>query len=147
MARKAAKAKAVPKVARGSHFGTRVASGKSLFLLADGRSLYARRMREVAIAIASDLGGMDSLSETQKQLVRRSAALSVACELMEGELSEGKDIDMGRFTSMANTQTRISSVLGIRRTIVDATPSLASYIAAKRQEKARKPPRGRTRTT
>jgi hypothetical protein len=39
--------------------------------------MIARRYRDVAIALADDLGGQDKLSEQSKILVRQSAALTV----------------------------------------------------------------------
>jgi hypothetical protein len=41
-----------------------------------------RRFRHVLASIAADLGGVDRLSEGQKQIARRCAMLSVECEIM-----------------------------------------------------------------
>ena len=135
---KATRKTGVKKVA---HFRTKVANGVSLFLgsAVDGRTLQARRFREITYSIASDLGGIDALSETQKQLVRRNAALCVMAELMESDLAQGKDVDATRFATLVNTQQRVSGTLGITRAVLDLTPNLQDYLAAKAAERQRKP--------
>lgn len=132
----AKKPKATPKrvgTKKVEHFRTKVANGVTLFLGSslDGRSLPARRFREVVYSIGSDLGGFDSLSEFQKQLTRRSAALSVMCELDECKLARGEEIDAGRFGSMTNTLNRLAQTLGVTRAVIDATPTLEAYLKAK----------------
>jgi hypothetical protein len=62
---------------------SRVTNGSKLLPLADGRSVTARRFRDLYEDIAGDLGGIDMLSEGQKQLIRRAAMLSAECERME----------------------------------------------------------------
>jgi hypothetical protein len=63
----------------------RVSKGHGLFDNdnVDGRSKASRRFRDIASAIARDLGGSDRLSEGERQLIRRSALICVSCELME----------------------------------------------------------------
>jgi hypothetical protein len=63
---------------------SRVTNGKSLFVVGKGTSAYARRLSDVLSAIVSDLGGPTELSEAERQLARRAASLSVACERLEG---------------------------------------------------------------
>ena len=62
---------------------SRVTNGSKLLPLADGRSVTARRFRDLYEEIAADLGGLDQLSEAQKQLIRRAAMLSAECERQE----------------------------------------------------------------
>jgi hypothetical protein len=62
---------------------SRVTNGSKLLPLADGRSVTARRFRDVFEDICSDLGGFDFLSEGQKQLARRAAMLSSEAERLE----------------------------------------------------------------
>ena len=47
---------------------SRVTNGSKLLPLADGRSVTARRFRDLYEDIAADLGGLDQLSEGQRQL-------------------------------------------------------------------------------
>jgi hypothetical protein len=46
----------------------------------DQRGPWARRWRDLLGEIINDLGGADILSEGQKQLARRCATISIACE-------------------------------------------------------------------
>jgi hypothetical protein len=128
--RKATRKTSAKKVA---HFGSKVGNGVTLFLDGglDQRSLPARRFREVVHSIGSDLGGYSSLSEFQKQLTRRSAALSVLCELDECKLAKGEEIDSGRFGAMVNTLNRLGQTLGVQRVVLDMTPTLQDYLASK----------------
>jgi hypothetical protein len=74
----------IPQVAsrKGPH-RSRVTNGSTLLPLADGRSVTARRFRDLFEDICADLGGVDILSEGQKQLARRAAMLSAECERLE----------------------------------------------------------------
>src|SRR5262249_17994781 len=78
-----------------------VSNGRRLFVEADGRGPWGRRFRDVLAEIVSDLGGPDLLSEAQRQLARRAATISIACEKLEGEAAAGAVIDLelyGRLT-------------------------------------------------
>ena len=133
------KSKAPAKKTRGgtkgnrAHFGSRVGNNVSLFIdgSLDQRSLPARRYLEITYSIGSDLGGYDSLSEFQKQLTRRSAALSVLCELDECKLARVEEIDAGRFGAMVNTLNRLGQTRGVQRVVLDVTPTLQDDLASK----------------
>jgi len=64
-----------------------VSNGTRLFCVdgLDGRSQTARRFRDLVETIGNDLGGVDHLSEGQKQLIRRAATLSIMAEAMEAD--------------------------------------------------------------
>ena len=62
---------------------SRVSSGSKLLPLVDGRSVTARRFKDLYQDICADMGGMDLLSEAQKQLARRAAMLSAEAERLE----------------------------------------------------------------
>ena len=50
--------------------------------------LTARRFQDLYEDVANDLGGIDLLSEGQKQLIRRAATLSAESERQEAEWAE-----------------------------------------------------------
>jgi len=79
--------------ARSSRVRSRVTNGSTPFVEADGRGPWARRWRDVLAEIISDMG-RDGLSEGQRQLARRAATISIACERMEGEAALGRQIDL-----------------------------------------------------
>jgi hypothetical protein len=68
---------------------SRVTNGSSLFAVGPQTSAYARRLRDILGEIISDLGGPDELSEAERQLARRAASLSVACEKLEESICTG----------------------------------------------------------
>jgi hypothetical protein len=79
---------------------SRVTNGK-----ADQRGPWARRWRDVLAEITNDLGGADLLSEGQKQLARRCATISIACERMEGEAALGNEIDLDAYDAVDGSST------------------------------------------
>jgi hypothetical protein len=66
----------------------------------DGRSMVARRYRDVAIALADDLGGQDKLSESSKILVRQAAAMTVQVEGLQSKIVSGEDVDLEQLTRL-----------------------------------------------
>ena len=110
-------------VARGaSKQRSRVTNGKTLFVEADQRGPWARRWRDVLAEIISDLGGADLLSEGQKQLARRCATISIACERMEGEAALGNEIDLDAYGTLTDRLGRALQRLGLKRHPRDITP-------------------------
>jgi hypothetical protein len=108
---------------------SRVTNGKTLFVEADNRGPWARRFRDVIAEITSDLGGADALSEAQRQLVRRAATISIACERMEGEAALGVDINLELYGRLTDRLGRALQRLGLERRARDVTPTLEQVIA------------------
>ena len=52
---------------------SKVTNSRQVFIEGDARLKVSRRFRDVLASIATDLGGVDRLSEGQKQLARRCA--------------------------------------------------------------------------
>jgi hypothetical protein len=101
---------------------SRVTNGRTLFVEADARGPWARRWRDVLAEITNDLGGPDLLSEGQRQLARRIATLSIACEKMEGEAALGNDIDLVVYGTLTDRLGRALQRLGLRRQQRNITP-------------------------
>jgi hypothetical protein len=78
--------------------------------------------------ITGDLGGLDRLSEGQKQLVRRAAMLSAESERLEAMAARGEDFDANLYGQMCDRLGRIFARIGLRRVPRDAT-TLRDYIA------------------
>ena len=114
---------------------TRVTNGKALFLDGvDGRTLAARRYRDLFHSFVSDLGGMDITSEAQRQLARRCATMSCQAEVMEAEFIAGDDTDWEQYLHLVGTLSRALSRLGIERKDLDVTDlSLDEYINGETQ--------------
>jgi hypothetical protein len=104
-----------------------VTNGKTLFVEADQRGPWARRWRDLLVEITSDLGGADLLSEGQKQLARRCATISIACERMEGEAALGKEINLDSYGTLTDRLGRALQRLGLKRQARDITPDPLAY--------------------
>ncbi len=101
---------------------TRVTNGKALFLEGvDGRTLAARRYRDLFHSFISDLGGMEVASEAQLQLARRCATMSCQAEVMEAEFIAGDDTDLEQYLRLVGTLSRALSRLGMERKALDVT--------------------------
>ena len=114
-----------------------VSNGTALFIEADGRSSWAKRMRDIVQSHVSDLGGADRLTMAQKELVRRTATLGCQLEQMEGRLADGLEVDLDLYGRLAGHQRRILESLGIERRVPkDVTPTIHEYRAMRARETA-----------
>ena len=109
-------------------FSTRRGTGAVVLAGVDGRSLMARRFREIVTGIERDLGG--DLTEAQKHLLARAATLAVWSEERESDLANGIDFDAVQYATISNAMRRLLADLGLERRARDVT-SLSDYIAGK----------------
>jgi len=110
-------------------FSTRRGTGAVALTGVDGRSLMARRFREIVTGVEADLGG--DLTEAQKHLLARAATLAVWAEARETELATGGDFDAVQYATISNAMRRLLTDLGLERRARDISPSLSAYIAGK----------------
>jgi hypothetical protein len=106
-----------------------VTNGKRLHVVAPGDGKWARRFSDILAEIISDLGGAGAgLSEGQRQLARRAATISIACEKMEGEAAAGQPIDLDVYGTLTDRLGRAFQRLGLKR---QARPveTLQEYLA------------------
>jgi hypothetical protein len=108
-----------------------ITNGRDILRDIDGRSIVARRYRDIYHQITEDMGGADRMTEVALQLSRRFASASVILEGMETDLANGKQIDVGDFSLLTGVLSRLASRLGIGRKMRDVTPSLSEYLASK----------------
>ena len=101
----------------------------------DGRSVDARRYRDVAIALADDLGGQDKLNESSKILVRQAAALTVQVEGLQSKIVAGGDVDLEQLTRLSNVLGRTLQRLGIRKRAATKL-SVPEYLAQRDARRA-----------
>jgi hypothetical protein len=81
----------------------------------NGNSLKARRFREIAVAIADDLGGPDGLSEPTKIQVRQAAGLTLEVEALQSRIVGGDDVDHEQLTRLSNSLSRMLHRLGLKK--------------------------------
>ena len=66
---------------------SRVTNGSALLSGVDGRSIWARRMRDLIEQHTNDMGGVAACSHAERSLVRRVACLSVELEHLEARFA------------------------------------------------------------
>ena len=115
---------------------SRISNGRDVLPDIDGRSAIARRYRDLVAALASDMGGADSMSEVRAQLARRFAALAVQAEALEAALVRGEPIDLAEHALISSTLVRLASRLGIERRAKNIVPDLHDYLDRKAIEAA-----------
>lgn len=100
----------------------------------DGRSLWARRYRDIVEALIDDLGGEDCVSQAEIHLVRRCATLTTELERLETRFAGAEGAaaaDLDAFQRATNTLRRTLQVLGLERRLKDVTPDLKDYLEGK----------------
>ena len=113
---------------------SRVTNHRDLLPDVDGRSLIARRYRDIMAAVIVDQGGLDLLSEARLQLVRRFAACAVLCELQEAAMANGESIDIAEYSTLTSTLVRVAQRIGINRTARDITPTLTASTSHRKRQ-------------
>lgn len=95
----------------------------------DGRSIWARRYRDLVCSYVDDAGGLAVLSELRVSLIRRLAALTVEAERLETDLASGRTVDIDLLARLSSHIRRIAETIGLDRAVKDVTPSLSDIIA------------------
>jgi hypothetical protein len=114
---------------------SRVSNGSATFLdEVDGRSILARRYRDILRQLVSDIGG--DPSEAQALIAKRSATIAVWCELAEARLAKGEDFDIFAFTTATNALRRLLSDLGFERIPRLVGPNFGELLQADRRDAA-----------
>ena len=108
-----------------------MSNGADVLPNVDGRSLVARRFRDIVASVAANQGGADRCSEARLQLIRRFAAAACIAEQMEAALARGETIDVHQHTYLCSTLTRIVQRIGINRRARDVVPDLKDYLDGK----------------
>lgn len=113
---------------------SRVTNGSVLLQNVDGRSGWARRMRDLMALHLSDLGGEAAVSTAEKSIVRRIATLTVELERMEERFATDGEADVDALDLYSRTSgnlRRLLEAIGPRRRLKDITPDLTTYIAGR----------------
>lgn len=103
---------------------SRMSNGSMLLAGVDGRSTWARRMRDLLKLHISDLGGDDNISEAERSIVRRAAVLTTELEMMEQRFAlagSANDEQLALYASVANSLRRLLESVGLKRRARDIT--------------------------
>jgi hypothetical protein len=90
----------------------------------------ARRYHDITIAVISDQGGLDNMSELRLHLCKRAAAVNTLIEQMEARIVAGEPIDQDKYVSLIQASIRLSNTLGLNRK-AKAVPDLDDYLRSK----------------
>jgi hypothetical protein len=104
---------------------TKVSNGSEILPNVDGRTVMAKRAKEIARAIAVDQG--DDLPEMKRQYVRHFAVACAMAEQLEASCARGEDYNIAEFGLLCSTMVRLGNRLGINRQAKNITPTLADY--------------------
>ena len=111
---------------------SRLSNGRDVLPDVDGRSVLARRYRDIMGAVVSDQGGAEHLSEAQLQLIRRFSAASMLAEQLEARLAQGEQVNIQEYSVLVSTLVRVAQRIGIERRAKNVTPSLNQYLSDKK---------------
>jgi hypothetical protein len=122
-----------------SYARSRIGNGSALLPSVDGRSVWARILRDTLGALASHCGGADLMSETTRLLARRVATLEAELIFLEDRFAsvrtkggEPQASDLDLYGRLADRQRRLAEPLGWERRAKNVTPpTLAEYLASK----------------
>lgn len=124
--------------AKSNFFHSRVTAGIDLLPTVDGRSVWARIMRDTYRSMIAAAGGDDYISEPRRLLARRVAAFEAelinledtfAAQRGAGESPSTYALDL--YSRLCGQQRRCLITLGLDRVARDVTPTLHDYIQGK----------------
>lgn len=113
------------------HARSRISNGRSLLPSIDGRSLWARRLRDLISLHQSDLGGEEAVSAAEQSIIRRASTLTVELEHMELKFATqgGATTDqLLLYGRTANTLRRLLKSVGLQRRARNVTPTVDEYL-------------------
>jgi len=123
---------------------SRIGNGKELLPSVDGRSVWARLLRDTMDAMARHLGGIDQVSEVQRLSIRRVAALEAELIHLEGKFARARQAggepdaaDLDLYARLGNAQRRHLEPLGwqsVPRDVTNLGDLLAQDAPQKHQE-------------
>lgn len=116
------------KSTKSKHGRSAMSNGTRLLDGIDGRTIAGRRYRDLAIALADDLGGVDHLGEADKALVRQAAALTVKSEAMQAAIVNGDAVDDEQLVRVTNALTRALTTIRRKTKAKPPGPNLADYL-------------------
>jgi hypothetical protein len=94
----------------------------------DKRTRAFKRYQVIVGAVLADTGGVENVSEIQRQLIAKFATLALQLEAMEAAAIEGNEIDLDLFGRCAGHLRRIAEALGLKR-VPREIPTLEEHLA------------------
>lgn len=112
---------------------SRITNNNGLLEFVDGRSVFARRFRDLIQAYTEDQGGESNLGEGRRILIRRCACLVVESERLESRFARNEGaspVALDRYLRVVNALRRLTSTIGLDRKMrtIDHTDLVVSEI-------------------
>jgi len=79
----------------------------------DGRTTAAKRLRRLQANIDAEVGSRMPEGEARRQLVRRTAAITIFIEDLEARSVSGEPVDQGQYLTAVSTHLSLLGALGI----------------------------------
>jgi hypothetical protein len=109
-------------------------NGSQVVAGVDGRTTWARRMRDLIQLHLADLAGEDAVSEAEKSIIRRACTLTVELERMETNFAlagEAHPDELDLYQRSANSLRRLLESVGLERRAKTIVPTLSEYLEAR----------------
>jgi hypothetical protein len=110
---------------------SRITNGSLLPSVADGRSAWVRRAKDLIAEHLSDLGSVENTSAAERSLVRRVSVMEVELEMLEAKFAQAghaNNDDLDLYQRTTGNLRRVLETLGLRRRAKDVTPSLGDIL-------------------
>ncbi len=122
---------------------SKITNGTKLLPSVHGKTTWGRIFGDTYHALVTHCGGLDTITEPERMIARRAAALEPELILYENSIGmlrvKGKEPDpvvVDRYGRLAERQRRFLETLGFERRSRDVTPSLDQYLARNDTEPA-----------
>jgi hypothetical protein len=90
---------------------SRVTNGSKLGSEMDGRTVWARRLRDLIELYSSDIGPIEAIPHSKRSLIRRAAVLTVELERAEVGFAEAGEADPAALTAYQTTSNALRRIL------------------------------------
>lgn len=103
---------------------SRVTNGLARLPEVDGRSVWARRLKDLVSLHVQDLGGPGAVSAGELNIIRRAATLTIALEQLEASFAENGNAPIDQLDLYQRTSSslrRLLEAVGLHRRPGDAT--------------------------
>lgn len=103
---------------------SRVTNGSKLGTDMDGRTVWARRLRDLIDLYSADVGDPETIANSTRSLIRRAAVLTVELERAEKGFAEKGEADptaLSAYQTTSNSLRRLLESLNIKATVKQAS--------------------------
>lgn len=108
--------------------------GDTIPHVVDGRTVLAKRHRQIISQLVADQGGPEHLSEIRYQLLLRFAGAALLAEQVEQKVLKEEPVQLDQYSMLISCLVRVASKVGLNRIPKNVTPNLRTYLENHRGE-------------